>query len=60
MVKSPTCITKDTCTLLDLILVNSPDSVKFCGNTDLAGISDHTLVYCAYSLKKAKFTPKII
>ena len=60
MVKTPTRITKDTCTLLDLILVNSPSSVKFCGNTDLAGISDHTLVYCAYSLKKQNLLLKLL
>ena len=52
IIKSPTRITRDSCTLIDLILVNSPDNVKFVGTTDLSGISDHKLVYCSYSLKK--------
>ena len=60
MVTSPTRITKDSCTLIDLILVNSPENVKFTGTADFSGISDHKLVYCSYSLKKPKFTPQII
>ena len=60
IVKSPTRITKDTCTLIDLILVNSINNVKFVGTADIAGISDHKIVYCSYSLKKIKPKPKII
>ena len=60
MVNTPTRITSDTCTLIDLILVNSPSNVKFVGTTDLPGISDHKLVYCSYSLKKIKFKPQIV
>ena len=60
IIDSPTRITADTCTLIDLILVNSPDSVKCSGTIDLPGISDHKLIYCSYSLKKQKFKPQII
>lgn len=60
IINSPTRITDKTCTLIDLILVNSPDSIKFSGTVDLPGISDHKLIYCSYSLKKPKFTAQII
>ena len=60
IVKSPTRITFDTCTLIDLILVSCPESVKFCGTADFSGVSDHKLVYCSYSLKKIKYKPQII
>ena len=60
MVTEPTRITKDSCTLIDLILANSPENVKFTGTADFSGLSDHKLIYCSYSLKKIKFTPKVI
>ena len=60
IIKSPTRITKKTSTLIDHILVNSPDKVKFSGCADFPGISDHNLVYCSYSLKKPKMHPKIV
>ena len=60
IVKSPTRITVDSCTLIDLIIVNSPNNVKFVGTTDCAGISDHKLVYCSYSFKKPKFKPQVL
>ena len=52
IIKEPTRITKNTCTLIDLILVNSPDKVKISGCADKPGLSDHHIVYCSYSLKK--------
>ena len=60
IVNSPTRITKETCTLLDLILVNAPENVKFVGTTDLPGFSDHKLIYCSYALKKIKFKAQLI
>ena len=60
IVKSPTRVTKDSCTLIDLILVNSENNVKFVGTTEIAGISDHKLVYCSYSLKKIKQKPIMV
>ena len=59
LVTSPTRITKETVSLIDLILVNSPTSVKFVGTTDIS-FSDHSLVYCSYYLKKIKFKPQLI
>ena len=50
LVDSPTRITMETCTLLDLILVNSEENIKFVGTTDVPGFSDHKIVYCSYSL----------
>ena len=58
VVKSPTRITEDTCTLIDLIIVNSPNNVKFVGTTDCSGISDHKMVYCSYSLKNLNLNHK--
>ena len=60
IVNSPTRVTKDTSTLIDLILTNSPQNIKFTDTADFPGISDHKLVYCSYSLKKPKFTPRIV
>ena len=60
IIKQPTRITDKTCTLIDLILVNSPDKIKTVGTADFPGISDHHLVYCSYSLKKVKFKPQIV
>ena len=60
MVKTPTRITKDTSTLIDLILVNSPSNVKYTGNTYISGNLDHSMVYCAYAVRKLKFKPQII
>ena len=60
MVKSPTRVTTKTSTLIDLILVNSPKNVKYTGNTCISGNLDHAMVYCAYSVCKQKFKPKII
>ena len=45
MVKSPTRITKDSVSLIDLLLVNSPSNVKFVGTADILGVSDHKMVY---------------
>ena len=60
LVNSPTRVTEDTSTLIDLILVNAPENVKIVGTVDIPGISDHKMVYCSYSLKKIKFKPIII
>ena len=60
LVRHPTRITKSTCTLIDLIMVNEPDSVKMVGVTDIPGISDHCMVYTAYGISKQKFKKKII
>ena len=60
LVKSPTRIRDNSCTLIDLILANSPKNVKFVGTAEFPGVSDHKLVYCSYALKKDKFKPQII
>jgi hypothetical protein len=41
------------------IMCNS-ENVKTTGVIDTPGISDHCLIFMAYSLKKPKFKPKII
>ena len=46
-------------TLIDLILTTNPENIKTHGVVD-TGISDHCLVFMAYSLKKPKFKAKIL
>ena len=60
IVTQPTRITSTTRTLLDLILVSSPQNVKTTGVADFPGISDHCMVFMSYSLKRPKFAPKKI
>ena len=60
IVKSPTRITKSSSRLIDIILTNSPENIKFTDSADFPGVSDHKLVYCSYSLKKPKVTPQIV
>ena len=60
VVNEPTRITKTSSTLIDLILASNSENVKVNGVIDTPGISDHCLIFMAYSLKKPKFKPKII
>lgn len=60
LVKTPTRIAEKSSTLIDLILVNSPENVKFTGNTCISGNLDHSMVYCAYALRKEKYIPKVV
>ena len=60
IVDKPTRITEDTSTLIDLMLTSNSDNVKAHGVVDTPGISDHCLIFMAYSLKKPKFKPKIL
>ena len=63
IVDAPTRIStsngKTTKTLIDIILTSTPENVKTHGVVD-TGISDHCLIFLAYSLKKPKFKPKIL
>ena len=60
VIKSPTRVTKNTSTTIDLVLTGSPENVKKSGVVDVPGISDHCLVYFSYALKKPKYKPKMI
>ena len=57
IINTPTRITDTSSTLIDLIMVNNANYVKFSGNTCISGNLDHSMVYCAYSLRKPKFKP---
>ena len=57
LIKTPTRITDKSSTLIDLLLVKKPENVLFSGAVDAPGVSDHFLVYMAYSLKKENFKP---
>ena len=60
LITDPTRVKNNSSTLIDLILANSPDNVKFSGTADFPGVSDHKLIYCVYSLKKSKFKAETI
>ena len=60
IVDKPTRITKTSSTLIDLMLTGNPENVKVHEVVDTPGISDHCLIFMAYSLKKPKFKPKMI
>ena len=58
IVDKPTRITKTSSTLIDLMLTGNPENVKVHEVVDTPGISDHCLIFMAYSLKKPKFKEK--
>ena len=60
VISEPTRITATTSTLIDLMLTAIPENVKAHGVVDTPGISDHCMIFLAYSLKKPKFKPKVI
>ena len=60
LITTPTRITKNTSTLIDLILVGRQENVLFSGCCDAPGISDHHFTYVAYNIKKEKAKPQII
>ena len=60
VIDKPTRITKTSSTLIDLMLTSNPENIKVHNVVDTPGISDHCLIFCAYSLKKPKFKPKIV
>ena len=57
IIKEPTRYSETTATCIDHISVTEHDSVKMHGVAAFPGISDHCLVYMAYSLKRDKFKP---
>ena len=60
VIDEPTRITSKSSTLIDLMLTTSHENVKVHGVVDTPGISDHCLVFSAYSIKKPKFKPKMV
>ena len=60
IIKKPTRITRNSRSLLDLILVNNPSMVKHSDVIDLPALSDHALTYLTYAVKRPKFLPKKI
>ena len=60
VIDEPTRITATSSTLIDLMLTSNPENVKTHGVVDTPGISDHCLIFLAYSIKKPKFRPKMV
>ena len=58
VITKPTRISKNSRSLIDLIVVNNPRMVKHSDVVDLPGLSDHSLIYITYSIKRPKFKPK--
>ena len=58
VIKSPTRITKNSTSLLDLVITNPYLNCLKSGSLDL-GISDHHLVYGVFALTKSKLKAKI-
>ena len=46
--------------MIDVMLTGSPENVKTHGVIDTPGISDHCLIFMAYSIKKPKFKAKMV
>ena len=57
VINEPTRITENTATSIDHIFVTESENVKHSGVADFPGISDHCMIYMAYSLKRPKFKP---
>lgn len=50
--------TSHTC--LDLMITSNPDKILTYGQLSAPGLSNHDLIYAAYSLKCPKYKPKIV
>ena len=57
VITKPTRITKTSKTLIDHAIVTNSKNVLVADCADPGGISDHHLIFLAYSLKKPKFKP---
>ena len=60
IIQTPTRVTETSSTLIDLALVSHVNNVKTLGVVDIPGISDHRLIYFAYSVAKIKSKPKTV
>ena len=60
IIEKPTRITKNTKSLIDIILVSSTNNVKFWNVTTCPFHADHDIIYMSYNFKREKFTPKVI
>ena len=60
IITKPTRIARNSRSLLDLILTNNPSMVKHSDVVDLPGLSDHSLIYLSYSIKRPRYIPKKI
>ncbi len=58
VITEPTIIAENSETLIDLCIVNDVQKVNLSGVLHL-GISDHSLIYASYKIKKAKKPPTI-
>ena len=59
LISSPTRITRESKTLIDVICSNVPHNI-FSVKVIPAGLSDHELIGCARKLNNVKFNPRII
>ena len=59
LISSPTRITRESKTLIDVICCNVPHNI-FSVKVIPAGLSDHELIGCARKLNNVKFNPRIV
>ena len=59
LISSPTRITRESKTLIDVICCNVPHNI-FSVKVIPAGLSDHELIGCAHKLNNVKFNPRIV
>ena len=60
VITKPTRITKNSRTLIDHAIVTNAKNVSLADCIDAGGISDHHLIFLAYTMKKPKFKPYTI
>ena len=60
LIKDPTFNKEKSESLLDLMLVTSPNNVKISGVVDFLGVNQHCLIYMAYGLQRSKTKPQYI
>jgi len=59
LLKTPTCVTATTSTLIDIIITSNPLNISGTSNI-CAGLSDHNLTACTRKINSVKYQPETI
>ena len=60
VIKDPTFLKENSESLIDLMLVTSPNDVRVSGVTDFLGINQHCLIYMAYGIQRQRCKPQVV
>ena len=60
LIKEPTFNRENSESLIDLMLVSSPNNAKISGVVDFLGVNQHCLIYMAYGLQRSKSKPQYV